>query len=92
MRDPSPAYSGDALSEEREVQVVLPVVKKRGVRRNHNIRQIRKSPELINRRALSVLCASIVSTDGILSAPLQLGAKIILSRAAVLCPGGVESW
>ena len=68
------------------------VSKKRGMSRNQNIRQIRENPELITRRALSVLCASIVSTDGVLSAPLQLGAKLLLSRAAVLCPGGVESW
>ena len=60
--------------------------------RNQNIKQIRESPELITRRALSVLCASIVPTDGILSAPLQLGAKLLLSRAAVLCSCGVESW
>ena len=65
------------------------VSKKRGMSRNQNIRQIRENPELITRRALSVLCASIVSTDGVLSAPLQLGAKLLLSRAAVLCPGGV---
>jgi len=60
--------------------------------RNVKLKEIRENPHLITRRALSVLCASIVSTDGVLSAPLQLGAKLLLSRAAVLCPGGVESW
>ena len=44
-------------------------------------------PRIDNRSFLSVLCASIVSTDG-----MQLGTKLLLSRAAVLCPGGIESW
>ena len=66
--------------------------KKGGMSRNQKIQQIRESPELITRRAQSVLYASRVSTNGILSASLQLGAKLLLSRAAVLCPDVVESW
>ena len=33
----------------------------------------------------------MVSTDGVLSVPLQLGAKLLLSCAVVVCPG-MESW
>ena len=47
---------------------------------------------MITRRSLSVLCASIVSTDGVPSIPLPLGTKLLLSRAPNLCPGKIESW
>ena len=47
---------------------------------------------MITRRSLSVLSASIISTDGILSTPLKIGARLLLSRAAQLLPGGPEVW
>ena len=53
--------------------------------------EIDEDIRLITKRTLAVLCASIVATDGILSAPLQLGSKLLLSRAAVLLPG-LENW
>ena len=33
-----------------------------------------------------------MSTDGIMSAPLQIGAKLLLSRPAQIMPGGTEVW
>ena len=48
---------------------------------------VEENDAMVTKRSLAVLTASIVSTDGVLSAPLQLGAKLLLSRAATLCPG-----
>ena len=67
------------------------VSKKRGMSRNMSLSEVQGNPKIITKRALAVLCASIVSTDGVMSAPLQLGAKLLLSRASVLCPG-LEMW
>ena len=39
-----------------------------------------------------MLCASTTSTDGVLSAPLQEVAKLLVSSAAQLLPGGPEVW
>ena len=47
---------------------------------------------MITRRSLAVLCTFITSTEGVLSAPLQVGAKLLVSRAAQLLPGGPEIW
>ena len=33
-----------------------------------------------------------VSTECVMSTPLQLGARLLLSRAANLCPGVKENW
>ena len=52
---------------------------------------IQNNDKLVRKRGLAVLCASIVSTDGILSVPLQLGTKLFLLGASVISPG-LESW
>ena len=67
------------------------ISKKRGMSRNAKLSDIYENDNLVTKRGLAVLCASLVSTDGVLSVPLQLGAKLLLSRAAVVCPG-MESW
>ena len=67
------------------------ISKKREMSRNAKLSDVHANDGLITKRGLAVLCASLVSTDGVLSVPLQLGAKLLLSRAAVVCPG-MESW
>ena len=67
------------------------ISKKGGMSRNAQLSDVHDNDRLITKRGLAVLCASLVSTDGILSVPLQLGAKILLSRASVISPG-MESW
>ena len=44
------------------------------------------------RKLLSILAATIVSVDGCLSGPIQLGAKALLSRAAQVCPSDKSLW
>ena len=39
-----------------------------------------------------MVVATIVSVDGVLSAPLQLGAKALLSRRAQVCPADKSKW
>ena len=46
--------------------------KKRGMSRNAKLSDIHSDDSLITKRGLAVLCASLVSTDGIFSVPLQL--------------------
>ena len=46
--------------------------------------QLPKAEE-ITRKTLSVLVATIVTVGGVHSAPLQLGAKALLSRSAQVC-------
>ena len=67
------------------------ISKKRGMSRNAKLSDVQENDNIITKRGIAVLCASLVSTDGVLSVPLQLGAKLLLSRAAVVCPG-MESW
>ena len=67
------------------------VSKKRGMSRNAKLSDVHENDNLVTKRKIAVLCASLVSTDGVLSVPLQLGAKFLLSRVAVVCPG-MESW
>ena len=64
---------------------------KRGMSRNGKLADVHSDDNLITKCGLAVLCAYLVSTDGILSVPLQLGARLLLSHAAVVCPG-MESW
>ena len=78
----------DALTSTMEPAVIS---KKRGLSRNMSLNKVQDDPNLITKRSLAVLTASIVSTDGIISVPLQLGAKLLLSRASVICPG-LDSW
>ena len=68
------------------------VSKKRGMGRNNRLTETEENPGLITRRSLGVLFAYIASTDGVLCTPLQLGAKLQLSRPAVLCHKGLKSW
>ena len=68
------------------------VSRKRGESQNRKLGEAHENPSMITRRSLAVLCASITSTDGVLSAPLQVGAKLLVSRAAQLLPGGPEVW
>ena len=63
------------------------VSKKRGMSHNMKLSDIQENDKLIMTRGLAVLYPSIVSTDGILSVPLQLGAKLLLLRASVISPG-----
>ena len=74
----------DVISSTMEPSLVS---KKRGMSREIPLSVVEDNNEIVTKRALAVLTASIVSTDGILSAPLQLGAKLLLSRAATLCAG-----
>ena len=74
----------DTISTTMEPAIVS---KKRGMSRNVPISQMLEDDKVITKRSLAVLTASIVSTDGVLSAPLQLGAKLLLSRVSTLCPG-----
>ena len=67
------------------------ISKKRGMSRHAKLSDVHSDDSLITKLGLAVLCASLVSTDGTLSVPLQLGAKLLLSCAAVVCPG-MESW
>ena len=62
------------------------VSKKRGMSKDVNLLDFCQNEKQITKRSLAVLTASTVSTDGILSIPLQLGAKLLLSRASALCP------
>ena len=71
---------------------IFNVSKKRGESQNRKLEEANENPSMITRRSLAVLSASIVSTDGVLSAPLHMGAKLLLSRAAQLLPGGPEVW
>ena len=41
---------------------------------------------------MSILAATIVSIDGCLIAPIQLGAKALLSRASQVCPADKSLW
>ena len=52
---------------------------------------VHDNDRLITKRGLAVLCISLVSTDGILFVPLQLGAKLLLSPSSVISPG-MENW
>ena len=67
------------------------ISKKRGMSRNAKLSDVHSDDSIVIKHGLAMLCASLVSSDGILSVPLQLGAKLLLSRAAVICPG-MESW
>ena len=67
------------------------ISKKRGMSRNAKLSDVHENDNLVTKRGIAVLCASLVSTDGVLSVTLQLGAKLMLSHAAVVCPG-MESW
>ena len=68
------------------------ISKRRGQSQNRKVEEANENTSMITRRSLSVLSASIASTGDILSAPLQIGAKLLLSRAAQLLPGGPEVW
>ena len=72
--------------------VISLVSKKRGKSQNMKIEEANGNSSMITRRSLAVLSASIISTDCVLSTPLQVGAKLLLSRAAQLLPGGPEVW
>ena len=74
----------DSISSTMEPAVVS---KKRGMSQNMKLSDIRNNAKLVTKRGLAVFCASVVSTDSVLSVPLQLGAKLLLSRASVLSPG-----
>ena len=76
------------ISSTMELAVVS---KKRGMSRNMQLNDDQHNAKLITKPGLAVLWASIVSTDGVLSVPLQLGAKLLLSKAAVISPG-LDSW
>ena len=67
---------GDFVSSTKEPSVVS---KKRGMSSNVKLSDIKDNPKLVTKRGIAVLCASVLSTDGVLSVPLQLGAKLLLS-------------
>ena len=64
----------DSFASTLEPKLVL---KNRGMSRNKRLMDAQENSDFINRRSMSVLCASIVSTDGDLSTPFQLGVLII---------------
>ena len=66
------------------------VSRKKGEKSEQKLEEAHENPSMITRRSLDLLCASVNSTDGVLSAPLQVGAKLLVSRAAQLLPGGPE--
>ena len=74
----------DTMGSTMEISLIS---KRRGQSQRKKLEEVNENPSMITRRSLSVLSASIVSTDGILSAPLQIGAKLLLSRASQLLPG-----
>ena len=46
----------------------------------------------ITKKCLAILAATIMSIDGVLTALLANGAKILLSRAAQICPTDKQLW
>ena len=63
----------DVISSTMEPSLVS---KKKGMSRNMQLNDIQNNPKLVTKRVLAVLCASVVSTDGMLSVPLIRG-KVI---------------
>ena len=53
------------------------VSRKEGESQNRKLEKAHENPSMITRRSLAVLCTSITSTDGVLSAPLQAGAQLL---------------
>ena len=66
------------------------VSRKRGGSQNGKFEEAHENPSMITRKSLAVLCTSITSTEGVLSAPLQVRAILLVSRADQLLPGGPE--
>ena len=79
----------DTIGFTKDISLIS---KKRGKSQNRKLEDAYKNPSMIARRRLSVLSASIISADGILLAPLQVGTKLLLSRAVQLLPGHHEFW
>ena len=44
------------------------------------VKDAEEYPVLISRRSLSVFCASMISTYGVMSTPLKLGARLLISK------------
>ena len=57
----------DALLGTMEIFLIS---RKRGESQNRKLEEAHENPSMITRRSLAVLCASITSTDRVLSAPL----------------------
>ena len=66
--------------------------KKRGVTVRESLKTKLPERDTISGSCLSLLCASLLSTDGILSPPCQMGAIVILSQASKLVHEGRQHW
>ena len=66
--------------------------KSRGMKVKPNLFEELTTVDQISRKSLSILLATIVAVDGVLSAPLQLEAKALLSRSAQVCGSDKSLW
>ena len=66
--------------------------KTRGTKIHPNLAEMHPDITQVSRKSLSILAASIVSIDGCLTAPIQLGAKALLSRASQVCTADKALW
>ena len=61
----------DTLLGTMEISLVS---RKRGESQNRKLEEAHENPSMITKRSLAVLCTFITSSEGVLSAPLQVGA------------------
>ena len=66
--------------------------KSRGMKIKLNLFEELPTVNEVSRKSLSVLVAKIVTVDGVLSSPLQNGAKALLSRSARVCGYDKRLW